>query len=360
MAPASVCRCSAYRQLTAANLAAHVQGMGSVAPLTAINARAGNRPWWPGPSAPGRKHRRAAAFAKAPQSRSSANSGHTPKSPTPVVRHGFRPYNQSFAVRKRPVAWNFDSATDAAGIHIRRMPAHCKLPKRSVVRFGERALHHLAMLGRQLFLSELEGELVDRATEAKRQAVAVVDRRAGVDPNVETLVDRHEERNGVLDFLARQLLPVNQEHTGTALAEAGSVVFEVEHDRVLAGFERVSQPVAASHATLPAVSLQIEEVVDKDRLTFEQVETVAAEAAAHCRDHSFRPGFRNRHLGGDRVVLVQKARSIAHWNAGIRTRVREDRSPGGRAWPRRNEAREDRVIQREDVVFRRLREKQPL
>ena len=48
----------------------------------------------------------------------------------------------------------------------------------------------------------------------------------------------------------------------------------------LPGFESFAQQVVGSHAPFPAVALQIEEVVNEDRLAFEQVETVAAEAAA--------------------------------------------------------------------------------
>ena len=105
---------------------------------------------------------------------------------------------------------------------------------------------------------------------------------------------------------------------------------------------------------------QIEQVVVEDRLALEQVEAVAAEAAAQSHDHSFRPAFGDRHLGGDGVVLVQNAGSIADGNAGILTRVGENRFPGDRARSRRQEAREARVIQGEDLVFRRLRQEQRL
>ena len=51
---------------------------------------------------------------------------------------------------------------------------------------------------------------------------------------------------------------------------------------------------------------------------------------------------------------------VADGNAGILARVGEDRSPGGRARPRRHEARQDRVVQRQNLVFRRLRQEQRL
>src|ERR1700730_3405390 len=96
---------------------------------------------------------------------------------------------------------------------------------------------------------------------------------------------------------------------------------------------------------------QIEQVVSEDRLTLEQVETIAAEAATQCYDHSFRPALRDRHLGSDRVVLVQNARSVTYRDAGHLTRVGENGSPGDRAWAWRQKAREARVIQGQDLVF---------
>ena len=81
----------------------------------------------------------------------------------------------------------------------------------------------------------LKVSLSSVAGEAERHlVVVVVDRRAGIDADVEGLVDRHQERDGVRDLLAGDLLAVDLQHAGAALAEAGSVVGEVEHDRVLA------------------------------------------------------------------------------------------------------------------------------
>jgi len=64
--------------------------------------------------------------------------------------------------------------------------------------------------------------------------VLVVHRRARVDADVEGLVNDHEERNRVRDLLAGDVLAVHLQDTGAALAKAGSVVFEVEYDSVLA------------------------------------------------------------------------------------------------------------------------------
>src|SRR5579862_7239127 len=112
------------------------------------------------------------------------------------------------------------------------------------------------------------------------------------------------------DRLSGELLAINRQHAGATLSGAGSVVFEVEHDGMLAWLERRAQPVAASHAGLPPVLLQIEEVVIEDRLAFEQVETVAAEAAAQRYNHSFRATLGNGDLRGDGVALIQNAGCI--------------------------------------------------
>ena len=68
--------------------------------------------------------------------------------------------------------------------------------------------------------------------------VVEVHRRAGVEPDVEALVGRHEERNGVLDRLAGDLLAIHAQHAGAALGEAGAVVLEVKYDGVLAFTQR--------------------------------------------------------------------------------------------------------------------------
>src|SRR5216683_5469283 len=64
-------------------------------------------------------------------------------------------------------------------------------------------------------------------------------------------------------------------------------------------------------------------------------EAVAAEAPAQRRNHSLATALWDRHLGGNGVVLVQNAGSIADGNTGILTRVSEDSFPGDRARSRR-------------------------
>src|ERR1019366_5205844 len=212
----------------------------------------------------------------------------------------------------------------------------------------------LFVLRRQLLRSELEGELVDRAVESEWYFVAVVHCRARIDPDIERFIDRHQERNGVLDGLARQFLTIDREHTRAALARPGAVVLEIEYDLVLARLERGAQPVLRAHAALPAEALQIEQVVHEHRLAFEQVETIAAEAPTQGHDHALRALLGNRDIRGYGVVLVQNARRIAEWNAGVFTRVSEHRAPRARARSRRQESREARKIQWTHVIFGRF------
>src|SRR5277367_1329318 len=95
-------------------------------------------------------------------------------------------------------------------------------------------------------------------------------------------------RNGIVcGIVAGQLLTVNRQYSGTALAWAGPVIFEVEHNRVLTRLESIPQPVAASNAAFPTKVLKVEKIVIEDRLTFEQVEAVAAEAATQSHNHPF-------------------------------------------------------------------------
>ena len=72
--------------------------------------------------------------------------------------------------------------------------------------------------------------------------------------------------------LRGDLLAVHLQHAGAALAEAGAIVGEVEHEGVLARRERL--------LAFPAEPREIQEVVGEHRLALQQVEAVAAEAAA--------------------------------------------------------------------------------
>ena len=87
--------------------------------------------------------------------------------------------------------------------------------------------------------------------------IAVIDRRSGIEANVEGLVDRHHKRNRVRDRFLGQLLAINRQYAGATFAWARSVVFEVEHDRVFARLERTTKQVLAylaADATFPPVS----------------------------------------------------------------------------------------------------------
>src|SRR6266481_5480209 len=91
----------------------------------------------------------------------------------------------------------------------------------------------------QLFGSEVESQLVDGAGEAERQLVAVVYCRARIAANVKGLIDGHEQWNRVIDLLASQFLAIDRKHAGAAFPGTWSVVFEVEHDSVLARRESI-------------------------------------------------------------------------------------------------------------------------
>src|SRR5207249_5634353 len=146
-------------------------------------------------------------------------------------------------------------------------------------------------------------------------------------------------------------------------ARLWSVVYKVEDYGLLARRKRPAKEVLAdfpTDAAFPAESFQIEKVVNKDWFAFLQEEAVAAEPAAQRHDHSFRTAFGNSNLGGDGEVFVQNVGSIAERNPGVLTRVGELRFTGDRARSRRLQAHKCSVIQRQDVVLRRFRQKQRL
>src|SRR5207244_12300416 len=105
---------------------------------------------------------------------------------------------------------------------------------------------------------------------------------------------------------------------------------------------------------------EMEQVIDEDWFAFEPVEGVSAKATAKSHDHSLGAAFRNGDLGSDRVILIEDARSATVRNAGVLTRKCENGSAGGRTRSRRDEAGQNRIVQRQDLVLRRLRKEQRL
>src|SRR5262245_9177306 len=124
----------------------------------------------------------------------------------------------------------------------------------SVTSLGERVLHDLMVIARQLRRPELECELVELASKAERHLVIlVVHWRATIDAHVKGLVYGDEERSGVWDLACNHFLVVHPQGACAALTEAGAVVFEIEHDAVLARRERL--------LAFPAEPLQAHEIV---------------------------------------------------------------------------------------------------
>src|SRR5262249_26295844 len=126
---------------------------------------------------------------------------------------------------------------------------------------------------------------------------------AGVGADIEVFSPLHDQRNGVRYGLASHLLAVHLKHAGAATADAAhavvgerahteAIVLEVELQCVLAWRQRIR--------TLAGEALQIEEVIQKDRLILQYVKPVTAESAALRHDHAFGAACRDLDLG--RVV----------------------------------------------------------
>src|SRR5271167_1941306 len=191
----------------------------------------------------------------------------------------------------------------------------------------------------------------------------MIDAGPGIESNVKGLVKGHEQRNRVLDGLLGQFLAIHREHAGAAFAGAGTVVFEIKNDGVLARLELATKRVLvdeAANAALPTESFQIEEVVDKDRLAMLQEQAVASEASANRHDHTLSAAFGDGDLGCNGVVLIQDVGGIIDGYASLYPGVGKDAASRRGAWFRSQDAREERVIQREDIVLRGFRQKQRL
>src|SRR5271154_6900619 len=138
---------------------------------------------------------------------------------------------------------------------------------RLVVDFGYCVSHLLLVLGLQLRLAEVECQLVDGSGKAEGRIIGKVHWRTRIESYVETLVGGHEERNGVLHRLAVDLFAIHGQHAGTALADAGAIVFEVEGYGVLA---------LAKRRASPPEPFQVQHVVDEDRPTSAESEDIGS------------------------------------------------------------------------------------
>src|SRR5262249_51489924 len=156
-----------------------------------------------------------------------------------------------------------------------------------------------------------ERDLVDLARERERHLVVlVVDRRAGIGPDVEVLVPLKDERDRVLHLLARDFSAVDLQYAGAAPAEPTIAtgherrrpdpgIPDLELERVLARRQGLG--------CLPLDALQVHQVPREDRLALEQVEAVAAEATALRDQHALASTRRHLDLRLEVVRGVEEA-----------------------------------------------------
>src|SRR5262249_47249301 len=149
-------------------------------------------------------------------------------------------------------------------------PSALRLRSAQSIRTSGCRLELLDVLRRQLRPIDCERELVELTGELEGHLVVpVIDGRAGIGADVEVLVPLPDERNSVLQLLARHLLAVHLEHAGAAAADAAyvvkgkrakteAVILEVELQRVLAWRQCLR--------SLPASAFEVEEVVQEHGL----------------------------------------------------------------------------------------------
>src|SRR5262245_20244532 len=87
-------------------------------------------------------------------------------------------------------------------------------------------------------LLEIDRHLLDLSRELEGHVVGQIDGRASVLSDIEALVERDANRDSLVDPPLGDLLAVDQNAACATLAEASTVVLEVDYDRVLAGRER--------------------------------------------------------------------------------------------------------------------------
>ena len=153
----------------------------------------------------------------------------------------------------------------------------------------------------------------------------------------------------MLHVLARNLFAVDLEHAGAAAADTAyvvkgerahseAVVLKVELDRVLAWRQRVQ--------SLPARALHVEEVIQEYGLVLQQIETVAAEAAALGDDHAFGTALGDVDLRREVERGVEYAWSVAVRRTGDLAGPSERRTAGGKARTGRDDPGRDGRVER--------------
>src|SRR5277367_1367381 len=150
----------------------------------------------------------------------------------------------------------------------------------------------------------MKSQLVDRTVECERHLVILfVHRRASVQTNVEGLINRHQKWDRSRHLLGVDDLSIYLQHAGAALRDAGAVVGEVEHDRVLTRGEWLR--------VLPMELHKFETVVVEYRLALEYVQPKPAEAAALGGNHPIASAVRDVDVRRNRIGLVQDARRVS-------------------------------------------------
>src|SRR6476660_1346417 len=167
----------------------------------------------------------------------------------------------------------------------------------------------LYLLLEKLFLRSLQRDQLDRQLidlaggRGWRLEVIVVHARAGIHTDIEGLVDRLDEGNGVRDRSTGNFLAIHQQDAGATLAKTGTVVFEVKHDGVFAGRE--------GRWAFPPESLHVKKVIDKDWLAFEQIKAMPTATAAERIDHALGTTRRSVHLGADGIGITRDVGRVA-------------------------------------------------
>ena len=155
----------------------------------------------------------------------------------------------------------------------------------------------LNLLLEELFLrsiqrDQLDRQLIDLARETKwRLVVVVVHARASIHADIEGLVDRLDERNGVRDRPTGDAYPSLPGTPLPPFAKTRTVASEIQ--------TRPRLPGVGTAERFPSEALHVKKIVHEDWFALEQVETMATASAPERIDHAFCTSLRNFDLGGD-------------------------------------------------------------
>src|SRR5262249_15257009 len=149
--------------------------------------------------------------------------------------------------------------------------------------------------GGQATFAEFNDNFLENASKLERHLVHIVfdHRCAGVHPHVHCFIERKANGNSALDLTLGDFAAIHGKRSGPAFAVTGTLVLEIELERVLARCQFLLR------GNTVFVLLLIGERVVKFRLPIQQEEPPSSESSPLRDEYTIATGLRNLYIRGD-------------------------------------------------------------